>query len=157
MTELRKVWVLHSGEYSDYGVHAVCFDEAVAIVCAAELGVEYSSRPLLTGASDALEIVAYTVSVSLSREGKIGKTADFSGVFTERRHHAEASVLGGTRDVVTGAIQEARGALIYVTAPDRQAAHKAAGEYAAELGTEIAAGVPIHAAVIAFNDRREAP
>lgn len=145
--EARTAWLVTSGCYSDYSVHVVCPDEGTAREVAERYGWDCEEKPLVGAASSAPESITWSAHVDIDEHGRFARPdADWPNVVV-MPPGVEAHYFGH------GLTPSAR---VVVRARDRAATLKAAGEYAAEIGSEVAAGVSLEAAVSAFDERHNA-
>lgn len=136
------IWLVTRGEYSDYRV-----------ICAAptrELAEEIRDRvngddvdelPLLTSADQGVEIISYSGNAFLTPAGVITHTTSHGWIEYQPPSPPRAH---NHRD------QQVH---VAVHAKSPAAALHAVKEYATELASELAAGVPIDFAVDGFNAR----
>lgn len=140
----RNAWLVESGDYSDYRVHAVSLDEQVARASADTLGVDVREVPLLSTAAEAARLQTYEASVYLDAEGRLRDSSHYVHFHITAERPTRAWVYDAALGRTVG---------VQVGAGTETAARKAVREYAAEIGAEIAAGVVPEDAVQAFNDR----
>jgi hypothetical protein len=140
-----QAWIIAIGEYSDYRVLAVCLGgkkRAKKIARALSCDAFVSAVPVLASVDEVPFVVSYEATLWLDLTG---------------RQESDAHPGGRSLWPPTGAhARRPRPHQIQMTvsAATMEAAVKACREYGAELGAELATGVPVEQALTAFNERR---
>lgn len=140
------IWIVTSGEYSDYSVICAAPTEATARELQPHVGGDdITEVPLLRSTDEASTSRAYSGYAYLNTAGQLINTyARDEPEFGRRRPFAWYNAGAHPAGVPVG---------IQVQAESTDKARHAAAEYAAELGAEIAAGVSPEQAVDGFNAR----
>lgn len=147
----RTAWAVVSGDYSDYRVHFITLDKVVAeeIVNRLGDGCEVEEFPLLSSADEYLEHISYCGWASVEPTGELGRSWNADWISYAPPGPARANA------VPTGVLGRGGGQITVETSGRTpEAALHAAKEYATELASELAAGVPAKDAVRGFNERR---